>query len=155
VFQVFLNCGASREVLFPEVLLRRGWEGCGMFYGGAIFGGERNFAVVTDRDVSNMEGEGADWKLTGSRGTPFTVDADLGKHDRGALGSFGCCDVGLVNPNDIEIVFGMTFFYHLRGQRQEQSDRMCEGGIVPTGLSEIHEAKRRRHACASRSGGVW
>jgi hypothetical protein len=31
-----------------------------MFYGGAVFGGERNFAVVTVtvRDVSNIEGEG-------------------------------------------------------------------------------------------------
>ena len=55
-FQVFLNCGASREGLFPEVLLRRGWGGCSMLYGGAVFGGERNFAVVTVREVSRSGG---------------------------------------------------------------------------------------------------
>jgi len=60
VFQVFLNCGTSRKGLFLEVLFRRGWGGCGMFYGGAVFGGERNLAVVTVtvRDVSNIEREG-------------------------------------------------------------------------------------------------
>lgn len=42
-----------------------------MFYGGAVFGGERNFAVVTVRDVSNIEGKELIGSSPGPEGGPF------------------------------------------------------------------------------------